>query len=212
MIRDLPKKPKLFHPASSELFGQPEQIPQDERTPFAPVNPYGCAKAFAAQMVSIYRRSFGVFACNGIMFNHESPRRGENFVTRKICHAAAAIKTGRQDRLVLGDTSARRDWGHARDYVKGMWLMLQHPAAEDFVLATGELHSVQDVVEIAFATVGLDWQAHLKQDARLLRPAEPQRLVGNASKAKKLLGWEPETKFRQLIEEMTRAELEGMEG
>jgi GDPmannose 4,6-dehydratase len=210
MIRDLPKAPKLMHPASSEIFGQPEQIPQDERTPYAPVNPYGCAKAFAAQMVSVYRRSFGLFGCNAIMFNHESPRRGENFVTRKICHAAAAIKLQRLDYLVLGDTSARRDWGHARDYVKAMWMMLQHPTPEDFVLATGELHSVQDVVEIAFATVGLDWHAHLKQDSRLLRPTEPQQLVGNPGKAKQVLGWVAETKFQELIEEMTRAEVERM--
>ena len=207
IIRDLPQRPKLFHAASSEIFGCPAQSPQDESTPFAPVNPYGCAKAFATQMVSVYRQTYGLFAVNGIMYNHESPRRGENFVTRKICRAAAAIQLGQQNELPLGDTTAQRDWGDARDYVRGMWLTLQHGRAEDFILATGQLHSVQDVVEIAFATVGLDWRNFVKQDARLLRPAEPMRLLGNAAKAKRLLGWEPQTPFRALIEEMTRTEL-----
>ncbi|MBI5775465.1 MAG: GDP-mannose 4,6-dehydratase [Verrucomicrobia bacterium] len=208
MIRDLPRPAKLFHPSSSEIFGAPEQSPQDEGTPFKPVNPYGCAKAFATQMVAIYRQTFGLFACNAIMYNHESPRRGENFVTRKICRAAAAIKLGQQSELMLGDTSARRDWGHSRDYVRAFWQMLQQPKADDYVLATGQLHSVQDIVEIAFTTCGLDWRQHVKQDARLLRPAEPQRLLGNAAKAKRVLGWEPQISFRALIEEMTRAELE----
>lgn len=208
MIRDLPRPAKLFHPSSSEIFGAPDHSPQDEQTPFRPVNPYGCAKAFATQMVAIYRKTFGLFACNAIMYNHESPRRGENFVTRKICRAAAAIKLGQQSELMLGDTAARRDWGHSRDYVRAFWQMLQQPQADDFVLATGRLHSVQDIVEIAFAACGLDWRRHVKQDARLLRPAEPQRLLGNAAKARRVLGWEPETSFRQMIEEMTRAELE----
>ncbi len=207
MVRDLPKAPRLFHAASSEMFGEPRTVPQDEETPFAPINPYGCAKAFATQMVTIYRRTFGLFACNGIMFNHESPRRGENFVTRKICRAAAAIKLGQQSELLLGDTSAHRDWGHARDYVRGMWLTLQHREPSDFVFATGQLHSVQEVVELAFETVGLDWRSHLKRDPRFLRPAEPQRLVGNPAKAKRQLGWEAQTAFRDLIREMTEAEL-----
>ena len=207
IIRDLPQRPKFFHAASSEIFGQPTQMPQDESTPFAPVNPYGCAKAFATQMVTVYRQTYELFAVNGIMYNHESPRRGENFVTRKICRAAAAISLGQQKELPLGDTSAQRDWGDARDYVRGMWLTLQHAQPEDFVLATGQIHSVQDVVETAFATVKLDWRNFVKQDARLLRPAEPMRLLGNAAKAKRLLGWEPNTTFRALIEEMTRTEL-----
>ena len=207
IIRDLPQRPKFFHASSSEIFGQPTQMPQDESTPFAPVNPYGCAKAFATQMVTVYRRTFGLFAVNGIMYNHESPRRGENFVTRKICRAAAAISLGQQKELPLGDTSAQRDWGDARDYVRGMWLTLQHAQPEDFVLATGQIHSVQDVVETAFAAVKLDWRNFVKQDARLLRPAEPMRLLGNAAKAKRLLGWEPNTTFRALIEEMTSTEL-----
>ena len=207
MIRDLPRPPRLYHAASSEIFGRPEQAPQDENTPFAPVNPYGCAKAFATQMVAIYRRNFGLFAVNGIMYNHESPRRGENFVTRKICHAAAAIKHGSETELSLGDTTAQRDWGDARDYVRGMWLALQHGTPDDYVFATGQLHSVQDVVETAFAAAQLDWRRHVKLEPRLLRPAEPHRLVGNAAKARRVLGWEPKTTFAELITAMTQAEL-----
>ncbi len=207
IIRDLPQRPKFFHASSSEIFGRPTQTPQDETTPFAPVNPYGCAKSFATQMVSVYRQTYGLFAVNGIMYNHESPRRGENFVTRKICRAAAAIRLGQQKELPLGDTTAQRDWGDARDYVCGMWLSLQHEQPEDFILATGQIHSVQEVVETAFGALGLDWRTFVKQDPRLLRPAEPMRLVGNAAKAKRLLGWEPKNSFGALIEEMTRAEL-----
>ncbi len=210
MIRDLPKPTRLFHASSSEIFGDPASFPQDEMTPYAPVNPYGCAKAFATQMVTIFRRTFEIFGCNGILFNHESPRRGENFVTRKIARAAAAIKLGLQKDLVLGDTSAQRDWGHARDYVEGMWLALQHDKPENYVFATGQLHSVQEVVERAFETVELDWTAHVKKDSRFLRPAEPHRLVGNSFKAKQLLGWEPKTQFKELIAEMTRAELSAL--
>ncbi|MBM3832826.1 MAG: GDP-mannose 4,6-dehydratase [Verrucomicrobia bacterium] len=207
MIRDLKPMPRFFHASSSEIFGTPTIVPQDEQTPCAPINPYGCAKAFATHMVGVYRRTFDLFACNGIMFNHESPRRGENFVTRKICRAAASIKLGLQNDLFLGDTTAQRDWGHARDYVRAMWLMLQQEKPEDFVLATGQLHSVQDVVEQAFATVGLDWRQYLKKDSRFLRPIEPQRLVGNASKAKCVLNWTHEVTFAELITEMTEREL-----
>jgi GDPmannose 4,6-dehydratase len=207
MLRDLPRPCRLFHASSSEIFGQPTASPQDEQTPVAPVTPYGCAKAFATQMVGVYRRTFGLFACNGIMFNHESPRRGEHFVTRKICRAAAAIRLGLEKEFLLGDTASRRDWGHARDYVRAMWLMLQSAEPEDYVVATGELHSVQEVVEIAFGTVELDWRASLRQDARLLRPTEPMGLVGNAAKARQRLGWRPETTFQALVQEMTRAEL-----
>jgi GDPmannose 4,6-dehydratase len=207
MIRDLPEAPRIYHASSSEIFGRPAQSPQDEQTPMAPVNPYGCARAFATQMVAIYRQTYGLFACNGIMYNHESPRRGENFVTRKICRAAAAIKAGLEKELLLGDTSARRDWGHARDYVRGMWLCLQQETAEDFVFATGQLHSVQDVVETAFGVAALDWRACVKQDPRFIRPAEPSRLLGRAAKARKILKWEPETTFEQLIKEMTEAEI-----
>jgi GDPmannose 4,6-dehydratase len=207
IVRDLPKAPRLFHASSSEIFGDPKMVPQDETTPFAPTSPYGCAKAFASQMVAIYRKAFGLFGCNGIMYNHESPRRGENFVTQKICRAAAGIKLGLRKELLLGDTTAKRDWGDARDYVRGMWLALQHDSPEDFVFATGQLHSVQEVVEAAFATVDLNWRDYVKQDPRFMRPAEPQRLVGNAAKARKLLQWEPRAPFQELISEMTEAEL-----
>jgi GDPmannose 4,6-dehydratase len=207
ILRDLPKPCRLFHASSSEIFGQPKTSPQDEQTPVAPVTPYGCAKAFATQMVAVYRRSHGLFACNGILFNHESPRRGEHFVTRKICRAAAAIRLGLEKELLLGDTTARRDWGHAQDYVRAMWLMLQQPEADDFVVATGELHSVQEVVEIAFATAQLDWRAHVRQEARLMRPTEPVGLEGNADKARRRLGWQPQATFASLVQDMTRAEL-----
>ena len=211
IIRDLPKAPRLFHASSSEIFGRPRQVPQDEQTPFAPVNPYGCARAFATQMILVYRQTFGLFACNGIMYNHESPRRGENFVTRKICRTAAAIKLGREQELLLGDTTAERDWGDAREYVRGMWLTLQHSAPDDYVFATGQLHRVQDIVELAFGAVKLDWRQYLRQDARFLRPAEPLSLVGNAAKARAVLGWKPQTSFSQLITEMTEAELAALQ-
>ena len=208
IIRDLPRAPRVYHASSSEVFGSPLRFPQDEETPFNPVNPYGCAKAFATQMVRIYRNTFGLFACNGMMYNHESPRRGENFVTRKICRAAAAIKLGLEKDLLLGDTSAQRDWGDARDYVRGMWMTLQHEKPEDFIFATGVLHSVQDIVEHAFTAVDLDWKKFVKKDERLIRPSEPARLVGNPAKARWLLGWEPLTTFEALIREMTLAELD----
>ncbi len=207
IIRDLPGSPRCYHASSSEVFGNPAQVPQDEETPFNPASPYGCAKAFATQMVRVYRQAFGLFACNGITYNHESPRRGENFVSRKICRAAAAIKLGLEKELVLGDLTAQRDWGDARDYVRGMWLTLQHGTPEDFVFATGQFHSVQDIVSAAFAEVGLNPESYIRQDCRFLRPAEPHRLVGNPAKAKRLLGWEASTTFDALIREMTLAEL-----
>ena len=207
MIRDLDSPPRFYHASSSEVFGRPTGASQNEETPFDPVTPYGCAKAFATQMASVYRKSFDLFAVNGIMFNHESPRRGENFVTRKICRAAAEIKAGRREELMLGDLSAQRDWGYAPDYVCGMWLSLQHEAAEDFVFATGVLHSVRDVVETAFSAVGLNWEACVKKDPRFMRPAEPIALVGDAGKAKRLLDWEPDKPFEEFIAEMTASEL-----
>jgi GDPmannose 4,6-dehydratase len=206
MIRDMPNPPRLFHAASSEIFGRPSESPQTETTPMRPVSPYGCAKAFATGMVAIYRDTFQLFACNGIMYNHESPRRGENFVTRKICRAAVAIKLGLQKDLSLGDTSALRDWGYAPDYVRGMWMALNHSTPDDFVFATGKLHSVQDVVEAAFGAVKLDWREFVRQEARLLRPAEPLKLVGNAAKAEKVLGWKPQIQFPELIALMVAAE------
>jgi len=210
MIRDLPKPPRFYHASSSEIFGRPDQVPQDESTPMRPATPYGCAKAFATQMVAIYRQSFGLFSCNGIAYNHESPRRGENFVTRKICRAAAGIKLGLQNELPLGDTSAQRDWGYAPDYVRGMWAALQHTEPGDYIFATGRLHTVQDIVEIAFKTVGLDWRKFVRQEQRFLRPAEPAKLVGNADKAKRLLGWAPAKSFEEMIAEMTQAELSAL--
>ncbi len=209
-VRRLSPLPRFFNASSSEIFGSPEHAPQNELTPIAPVTPYGCAKAFGAQMTRVYRQTFGLFAVNGILFNHESPRRGENFVTRKICRAAAAIKLGRQKELALGDTSAQRDWGHARDYVRGMWLALQHDRAEDFVFATGKLHRVQDVIEIAFRAAGLDWREFVRQDQQLFRPADPRRLLGDSTKARQLLGWEPEISFEQTITEMVGAELKAL--
>ncbi len=207
ILRDMKPAPKFFHASSSEIFGTPIEAPQTETTPTAPTSPYGCGKEFATHIVRVYRQSHGIFACNGILFNHESPRRGLQFVTRKICRGAAAIHLGLQKELVLGDLTGERDWGHARDYVRGMWLALQHIQPEDFVFATGRVHSVQAVVEQAFATVKLDWKEYVRQDRSLFRPVEPRRLVGNPEKAKRLLNWEPETSFEQLIAEMTQAEL-----
>jgi len=207
ILRDLPAPPRLFHAASSEVFGRPQQVPQTELTPMAPVNPYGAAKAFAAQMVRIYREKHGLFLVNGFLYNHESPRRGENFVTRKICRAAAAIKLGRQDHLTLGDTSAQRDWGDARDYVRGMWLSLRHGTPGDYVFATGRLHTVQQFLEAAFAVVGLDWRQYLRQDERLLRGQEPAQLVGDASRAEKVLGWTPQRDLSALVRWMVEADL-----
>jgi GDPmannose 4,6-dehydratase len=207
IIRELPKAPRFFHASSSEVFGRPEVTPQDERTPFNPVTPYGCAKAFATQMVSVYRQAHRLFACNGILFNHESPRRGPNFVTQKICLAAAAIKHGRQKELRLGSLATQRDWGDARDYVQAMWLMLQQSQPQDFVLATGRLHSVKEVVEIAFGEAGLDWKKFVVEDPQFIRPDEPAPLIGNPDKAKRLLQWQPTTSLKQLIAEMTRTAL-----
>jgi GDPmannose 4,6-dehydratase len=207
IVRELPKPAKFFHASSSEIFGNAKEHPQTEETPIAPVNPYGCAKAYATQMVNVYRQAFGLFAVNGIFFNHESPRRGENFVTRKIARAAAAIKSRRQRELVLGSLTPKRDWGHARDYVEGVWLAMQYKEPTTFIFATGKQHTVQDVVEVAFETVGLNWRDYVKQDPQFMRAAEPADRAGDPSKAKKLLGWEPKTSFRDLISEMTQAEL-----
>ena len=206
----LPKPPRIFHASSSEIFGKPETVPQDETTRMNPVNPYGAAKVFATQMVSIYREKFGLFACNGILYNHESPRRGLDFVTRKICRAAARIQSGEQKELLIGDISARRDWGHARDYVRGMWLALQHETAEDFVFATGQTHSVEDVLKIAFEEAGLNWQKYVQIHQTLLRAEEPRQLIGNAAKAQRLLGWRPEISFEQLIVEMVQFEMRAL--
>jgi GDPmannose 4,6-dehydratase len=172
------------------------------------VNPYGASKAFATDLVRVWRDAHGLFAVNGILYNHESPRRGPEFVTGKICRAAAAIKLGRQSELKLGDTSAQRDWGNARDFVEGFWLSLQAKQPDDYVFATGKVHSVQDVIQVAFTAVGLDWRQFVKTDSSLFRPAEPTRMVGNPAKARRELGWEPRTPFRRLITEMTESALQ----
>lgn len=203
-VRTLGLPCRILHASSSEIFGQPEAAPQDERTPIQPVTVYGCAKAFGTHLVRTFRKSFGLFCVNAILYNHESPRRGESFVTQKICRAAAAIKQGRQQELRLGNTTAQRDWGAARDYVRGMWLALQQEVPDDFIFATGTPHSVQDVVEVAFAAAGLDWREHVRQDPALVRAQDPARLVGNPTRAAERLGWRPTTPFRELVEEMTR--------
>ena len=202
ILRDLKKPPKFLHISSSEIFGRPEQWPQSEATPMRPVTPYGVAKAFATQMVTLYRESFGLYACNAICYNHESPRRGESFVTRKITRAAAAISLGLQDHVMLGSLDARRDWGYAAEYVDAMWRMLQQPTAGDFVLATGQTHSVQDFLSAAFETVGLDWRQYVRQDVRYMRPAEVTHLVGDFRKAKEQLRWQAQTTLAELAQLM----------
>jgi GDPmannose 4,6-dehydratase len=183
-------------------------VPQKETTPFWPRSPYGVAKVFAYWATVNYRESYGIHATNGILFNHESPRRGETFVTRKITRAVAAIKLGLQQELFLGNLDAKRDWGYAPEYVEAMWLMVQQDQPDDYVVATGETHSVQEFVEAAFGHVGLDWQKYVKYDARYERPAEVDLLVGDASKAKRQLDWEPKVKFQELVQIMVDADLE----
>ncbi len=201
--RKCPRPPKFFHASSSLVFGEPATVPQDESTPFRPVNSYGASKACATDLVRIARDTQGLFAVNGICFGHESPRRGLEFVTAKICRAAAAIRAGRQKRVTLGDTSAQRDWGDARDFVEGFWRSLQAPHPGDYVFATGILHRVEDVLTIAFEAVGLNWRDYVDSDSALFRVADPTRLVGNPARARTVLGWEPRTRFEDLIREMT---------
>ena len=209
ILRDLTDPPKFLHASSREIFGTPTVSPQDENTAVNPNSPYGCAKAFATQMVRIYRESHGLFFCNAICYNHESPRRGENFVTRKISLAAARIQAGFQRTLTLGDLQARRDWGYAADFVDAMWRMLQQPQAADYVLATGRSCSIQDLLQIAFSHVGLDWRQHVNVDQKFLRPADPQALLGNPTRAQLQLGWQPslsvEDLMRMMVDEDCRA-------
>ncbi|MEO6872929.1 MAG: GDP-mannose 4,6-dehydratase [Chthoniobacterales bacterium] len=205
--RDQAQPVRFYHASSSEIFGAAEESPQTEETPLRPASPYGCAKAFATQLARVYRQSYGLFVCNGILYNHESPRRGENFVTQKIARAVARISRGGETELVLGNTSARRDWGHARDYVEAMWLMLQHAEPDDYVVATGASHSVQEFVEAAFAVVDLPWEKYVKHDTAFERPSEPTRLVGSSAKIERTLGWKPQTAFPELVREMVEAEL-----
>ena len=201
-IRGVNYDTKFYHASSSEQFGDVLETPQSESTPFNPQSPYAIAKTFAYQLTRNYRDAYGLFACNGILFNHESPRRGETFVTRKITMAVANIVAGKQDTLYLGNLNAKRDWGFAGDYVEAMWLMLQQESPDDYVVATGETHSVKDFLDAAFEYVGLDWNDYVKIDPKYFRPTEVDILQGDASKARKKLGWKPRTSFRQLVEMM----------
>jgi GDPmannose 4,6-dehydratase len=207
ICRDQTQPVKFYHASSSEIFGKAEESPQTENTPYRPANPYGCAKAFATQLASVYRTAYGLFVCNGILYNHESPRRGENFVTRKIARAAARIARGLDQQVVLGSLDSRRDWGHARDYVHAMWLMMQHETPDDYIVATGVTHSVRDFVEAAFSSVRLEWQQYVKHDPAFDRPTEPVRLVGSPEKAQRVLGWRATSTFEDLVREMVQAEL-----
>jgi GDPmannose 4,6-dehydratase len=202
-IRDLQIDTRFYQASSSEMFGLAAEVPQRESTPFHPRSPYGCAKAFGFWQSVNHREAYGMFICNGILFNHESPRRGETFVTRKITRAATRIKEGLQRKLHLGNLDARRDWGFAGDFVEAMYLMLQQDRPDDYVVATGETHSVREFVEETFALVGLDWEKHLETDTRYLRPTEVDLLQGDATKARQTLGWTPKVTFKELVRMMT---------
>lgn len=202
------KKVRYYQASSSEMFGKVQEVPQKETTPLYPRSPYGCAKVFAHYLTINYRESYNLFACSGILFNHESPRRGENFVTRKISIAAARIKKGLQEKLYLGNLDSKRDWGYAKEYVEGMWLMLQQDTPDDYVLATNETHTIKAFLEAAFNCVGLDWKNYVIFDDKYLRPAEVDLLIGDYSKAKAKLGWEPKTRMKELAKLMVDSDLE----
>ncbi|MEY3034103.1 MAG: GDP-mannose 4,6-dehydratase [Actinomycetota bacterium] len=200
---------RFYQASSSEMFGKVREIPQSEKTPFHPRSPYGCAKVFGHHITVNYRESYGLYACSGILFNHEGPRRGVEFVTRKVTNAAARIRLGLQDEVVMGNLDAKRDWGYAGDYVKAMWLMLQQPEPDDYVIATGETHTIEELVQLAFAEVGLDdWKKYVRQDPKFFRPAEVDLLIGDASKAREQLGWEPEVTFPELVKMMVAHDLQ----
>jgi len=209
-MRETGIKPRFYQASSSEMFGKVQEVPQTETTPFWPRSPYAVAKVFSYWATINYRESYGLHASNGILFNHESPRRGETFVTRKISRAAAAIKLGLQKELFLGNLDAKRDWGYAPEYVEGMWRIVQHDEPEDFVLATNETHTVREFAEAAFAHADLDWKEYVKHDDRYERPAEVELLIGDAAKAKKVLEWEPKVRFAELVKIMVDADLEGL--
>jgi GDPmannose 4,6-dehydratase len=208
IMRDQGQPVRFYHASTSEVFGSVVESPQTEGTPMQPTSPYGCAKAFATQLCRVYRKSYGLFVCNGILYNHESPRRGENFVTRKIARAAARIARRLDRELVLGNLESKRDWGRAQDYVQAMWLMLQHDKPDDYVVATGQRHSVREFAEAAFKAVDLPWKKYVKHDAAFDRPIEPARLVGCSDKIRKTLGWKPTGSFQELVRELVQAELE----
>jgi GDPmannose 4,6-dehydratase len=206
-LRLVNRRIRFYQASSSEMFGQVREVPQRETTPFHPRSPYGVAKVYGHCITVNYRESYDLFACSGILFNHESPRRGREFVTRKISDGVARIKDGLVRDLALGNLDAQRDWGFAGDYVQAMWLMLQQDAPGDYIVATGETHSVQEFAELAFAHAGLDWREHVRLDAALRRPAEVDQLIGDASKARSVLGWQPTVAFRQLVEMMVDADV-----
>ena len=207
-IRQVDSKIKLYQASSSEMYGKVREVPQTELTPFYPRSPYGVSKVFGHYITVNYRESYSLFAVSGILFNHESPRRGVEFVTRKVTDGVARIKLGLADSLSLGNLDARRDWGFAGDYVRAMWMMLQQDEPDDYVIATGLSHSVRDLVEIAFGRVGLDWQKYVRTDSKLTRPAEVDHLIGDASKARARFGWLPSVDFKSLVEMMVDADLE----
>jgi GDPmannose 4,6-dehydratase len=207
-IRETGLKAKFYQASSSEMYGKVQEVPQRETTPFYPRSPYGAAKVYSYWLTVNYRESYGMFACNGILFNHESPRRGETFVTRKVTRAATRIKAGLEDKVYLGNVDAKRDWGYAKEYVEAMWLMLQQEEPDDYVIATGETHSVRELLEEAFSYAGIDWHKHLEIDSRYYRPAEVDLLIGDASKAKRKLDWEAKTKFKDLVRLMVDADME----
>ncbi|MCL4424154.1 MAG: GDP-mannose 4,6-dehydratase [Firmicutes bacterium] len=206
-IRLVNPKIRFYQASTSEMFGKVQEVPQTERTPFYPRSPYGVAKLYGHWITVNYRESYGLFACSGILFNHESPRRGLEFVTRKVTYGVARIKHGLQKELRLGNLDAQRDWGYAGDYVKAMWLMLQQEEPQDYVIATGETHSVRELVQLAFARAGLDWEKYVVVDPAFVRPAEVDLLVGNPEKAGRQLGWQPEMSFKELIELMVDSDL-----
>jgi len=201
---------RFYQAGSSEMFGKVQEVPQKETTPFYPRSPYACAKLYAHWQTVNHRESYGMFACNGILFNHESPRRGETFVTRKITRAIARILAGQQKKLYLGNLDSKRDWGYAKDYVQAMWLMLQQEQPDDYVVATGETHSIREFLDISFKYVNLDWQDYVEFDERYLRPTEVDLLIGDPTKAKQQLGWEPAVTFEQLVALMVEADLRAL--
>lgn len=206
-IRETEIKTRFYQASSSEMFGKVQEIPQTEKTPFYPRSPYACAKVYAYWLTVNYRESYDIFGCNGILFNHESPRRGETFVTRKITKAIAKILAKKQDKLYLGNLDSKRDWGYAKDYVEAMWLMLQQDKPDDYVIATGETYSVKEFLEEAFSYVNLDWKKYVEIDTRYFRPAEVELLIGDPSKAKEKLNWQPKVKFKELVKIMVDADL-----
>jgi GDPmannose 4,6-dehydratase len=209
-VRSVVPEARFYQASSSEMFGKVREVPQRETTPFYPRSPYGVAKTYGHFITVNYRESYGLFACSGILFNHESPRRGREFVTRKVTRAAAAIRLGLAEEVMLGNLDAERDWGFAKDYVEAMWMMLQQPEPDDYVIATGETHSVRDLVNVAFEHVGLEPSDHVRLDPTLLRPAEVEQLIGDPSKAQEKLGWRPRTGFQQLVRMMVDADLEAL--